>query len=278
MFPVLFNLGPIPIYTFGLTIVLGSIVSLNVMYYLCQKNTLNFRFFQDNIIFILFYPLFVSRIFHVILNWSQYRTNLWEIIFLFDGGFSFWVFFGVLVLTILFYTHRFNQLVFLWTDKIMTSFYAFMTFAFIGFSISSHGTTGIALGNPTDLPWGVVVGSITSPFANVPVHPLTLYLAVCALFLAIWGVLYKNKPGFFTFGSMLVFGTVGVIIELLRWESRYLVNFFNTTINGNIILSVIIIICGISGLIFLFRTKTADPMTEREVRAEELEHSESPQA
>jgi hypothetical protein len=160
----------------------------------------------------------------------------------------------MIIAATLFVTHRYSQVFHGWMDQIFKGVYFVIFFSFIGYTLSIYGDSSLALGVPTDMPWGLLMDSISSPFANVPVHPLLLYMATVSLLLGLFGITTKLKPGIFWTVSTSVLGIVGVIVETLKWEIRYQIG----DLNINIAFIAILMMISLTNLYFVIKTKTAE--------------------
>ena len=254
MHPELLHIGIITIHTYGIAILIGFLVAIYIIYSKAKKNNLNPKFIYDHIMTLILIPLLISRIFHVIVNWKIYRTNIPGIFYFWQGGYSFWVtIIGIIGITWLL-TARYNQSFQHWLDQISVALFVFFAFSFLGFSMSQYGLSGIAVGIPTNLPFGVTINIMNSPYAGVAVHPVLLYQALLALTIGFIGIFHSFKPAYFWSIGWFLFALFGFIIEFMKFEQRY--EFF--TINGNQILTLIIMIICITNLIIVAKTKTVE--------------------
>ncbi len=86
---VSFELGPLTIYTWGLTAALGFLVSLGIAARQTKKRGLNTDFLYSLFLWIIIGSMIGARIFHVLFyNWPYFSQHLWEILNIRDGGLS----------------------------------------------------------------------------------------------------------------------------------------------------------------------------------------------
>ncbi|MCX7661086.1 MAG: prolipoprotein diacylglyceryl transferase, partial [Candidatus Omnitrophica bacterium] len=88
MCPVIFKLGPISIYSYGLMVGLAFFVILYLIIFEAKRRNLN-----TELVFNLYFLVFIlgiigARIFFVMENFSYYQEFFWEIPMLWQGGLS----------------------------------------------------------------------------------------------------------------------------------------------------------------------------------------------
>ena len=174
----------------------------------------------------IFYGVLGARFYHVIDFWAYYKTNLLEILKIWNGGLGIWggIFGGFLGATT--YLKIKNQSIIPWLDSISISIP-------IGQAIGRWGNffNKEIFGLPTKLPWGIFVEPKNRPnnfstFSNF--HPLFLYESLlCLLLFLIMIFLYKKckekylGKGFFValylFGYSLIRFSLD-FLRLERWE------------------------------------------------------------
>ncbi len=90
MYPVLFRIGPVALYSYGLALALAFIISTR----LAAKEALKNNISQDVIYalsgYILVSGIIGARLLYVAMNFNEYRENLFEILMLQHGGLSFY--------------------------------------------------------------------------------------------------------------------------------------------------------------------------------------------
>jgi phosphatidylglycerol:prolipoprotein diacylglycerol transferase len=86
MHQVIFKLGPITIYSYGLMVFIAVICSLNLLVSHARRLGYNKDIFFDLGVVILFYGIIGARILYVLLNLSFYLQNPKEIIMIQHGG------------------------------------------------------------------------------------------------------------------------------------------------------------------------------------------------
>lgn len=91
MRPFLFSLGPFHLYSFGAAVALGVMTSLFLMTRASKKE----NFLSSNEIFDLVFitvlsGFFSARLYFVLQNWEEYKTQAWQIFAIWEGGLIFY--------------------------------------------------------------------------------------------------------------------------------------------------------------------------------------------
>ena len=98
MYPILFKIGPLTLYTYGVLISLGFIVGIALTLHLGKKE----GFAKEKILDIGFYALIAaiigSRLLFVLIEYKYFIKNPLDIFKIWEGGL---VFFGGLLLVVL---------------------------------------------------------------------------------------------------------------------------------------------------------------------------------
>jgi len=85
VYPILFSVGKVNVYTHGLMIILGAIIGGLIIYYLAKKKQYETSFLFDTIVYSLLGGLIGARILYVILYYYQF-ADLKEMLFIWYGG------------------------------------------------------------------------------------------------------------------------------------------------------------------------------------------------
>ena len=157
MRPILCKIGPVPIFSYGLLIAAGFLVSVHLMRRDAKKAGIDPDRFTDGAFWVLFLGLAGTRLLHIILYYQQYSwTDPLEWIAIWKGGL---VFQGAIPPAILFciYYIRKHHLNF-WQCADIACPYIPLGHAFGRLGCFMNGC---CYGHVTDLPWGI-------PFPRVP--------------------------------------------------------------------------------------------------------------
>ncbi len=251
MYPILVSLGPLRLYSFGTLLVIGIVVSWLLTRYLVQFYRLQMRHVYILLPWVIGIAILAGRMGYVMTNMSKFTHN-WGAIFAFRTWLSeldVWA--GIIgafcVVVIYFLKH--HEPIFLWLDVLAISLEPCIFFVALGLHLSPVGLTSHALGQPTNLPWGVVVDSVDLPFANVPVHPLLLYYGFSAVIVFVgawllrkWAKLYVGRLFVFMMG---IFGLNWLLIFLVQWHSEGALLGIDIALFNAVLYIGIATICGV---------------------------------
>ncbi len=220
MLPILFHVGPIPIYGYGLSLAIGFMVSI----LLAQRDAKHFNI-PENKLETLFPVIIISaalgaRLFHAVIERPAYFIkNPLDFFKLWDGGVTFY---GGLIVAIIaiWYFARKNKINFLNLTDFLIPYVALgQVFGRIGCFLA-----GCCYGIPTDLPWGIAATnplSATTPL-GIPLHPTQLYQMLWNLltFIILYRTAWRKK---FQGQCLLLYGMIyslgRIIIEVFRGDT-----------------------------------------------------------
>ena len=86
MFPILFRLGPINIYSYGTMVALAFIVCLFLLKNESRRCGISYQVIVDFCFWVLVWGIIGARILYVVLNLDYFRTYPQEIFKLYHGG------------------------------------------------------------------------------------------------------------------------------------------------------------------------------------------------
>jgi phosphatidylglycerol---prolipoprotein diacylglyceryl transferase len=221
MHPVLFQVGPFTIYSYGLLAAAGFLVGLWWAYRQAPRAGLDPKKIWNLGVYGILIALIASKLWLVASAWSYYAANPREIfgIETFQSAGTFYG--GVVggVVWVLVYTY-FQKLPFLGVLDLASAPVA------LGHSIGRVGcfVAGCCYGKPTSLPWGV---TFTSPIAeriagtplNVSLHPTQLYEAGAEFLnflLLVWLGTRQRFAGQLVGAYFILYGIERGAIEFLR--------------------------------------------------------------
>lgn len=268
MHPVLFKIGPITVYSYGVLLIIAFIIGYYFFSREIKRKSLDERIALDITIIAVLCGVIGSKLLFIFENFSQFLLTPVKIAFS-SGGFTF---LGGLILSFLVswvYIMIRKQNFLRAADAIAPSLILAYGIGRIGCHLAGDGDYGI----PTTLPWGTnYENGIVAPthlFAgteyakhfpngvfpnNAPLHPTPIYEFLSALI--IFFILWKFRKNNWQDGKIL---TIYLILSSL---SRFSVEFIR--LNPKIIwglsqaqvISVLLFTVGLTGFIYLNRKKT----------------------
>jgi len=263
MYPRLFELGPITVYTYGVLLASAYLLGLQYAMSRAKARGLDSVRVLDLGIYIIISALIGAKLLLLITDFKTFRADpseLWSLAR--SGG----VFYGGLLVAVV---------VALWYIRhaglpLWTTCDVFAPGIALGHVVGRFGCffAGCCYGKPTTEPWGIV---FSDPFAaanvgtplGVHLHPTQLYEAGAELI--ILGILLLSERKRETFAGrtfwlyILLYAVSRFGIEFFRGDERGSVGIFSTSQFISIILAPL----AIAMLVYLARRKEPAPKSER---------------
>jgi phosphatidylglycerol:prolipoprotein diacylglycerol transferase len=263
MYPRLFELGPLTLYTYGVLLAAAYLVGLKLAMVRAKAQGLDANRVLDLGIYIIISALVGAKLLLLITDFRTFRADPRELLTLARSG---GVFYGGLILAVsiaLWYIRRVGL-------PLWTTCDVFAPGIALGHVVGRFGCffAGCCYGKPTSMPWGI---TFTDPFAQtnvgtplgVPLHPTQLYEAGAELL--ILGVLLfterKGRPfaGRTFWLYMLLYAISRFVIEFFRGDERGTVFMFSTSQFISLLLAPLAVVM----LVYLSRAKEPDPKRAR---------------
>src|SRR6478672_1029809 len=263
MYPRLFELGPVTVYTYGVLLAAAYLVGLRLAMSRARRRGLDDARVLDLGIYVIVSAFVGAKALLLITDFKTFRTDPHELLTLARSG---GVFYGGLILAVavaLWYIRRIGL-------PLWTTCDVFAPGIALGHVVGRFGClfAGCCFGKPTTKPWGI---TFTDPFAaanvgtplGVPLHPTQLYEAG-AEFLILIMLLATEKKGRSFAGRtfwlyMLLYAISRFIIEFFRGDERGTVGMFSTSQFISIVLAPLAIVM----LVYLSRVVTPEPKRAR---------------
>lgn len=211
MHPLLFQLGPVPIHTYGVMIALGFLAALLVLKKLAPREGLELENIIDLAFLCLIAGFLGARILFILTLLHEFLADPVSIFKVWEGGL---VFYGgpiAALPVIIWYTRK--KKMSLW--KVGDIAAPALTIAHF-FGRLGCFSAGCCYGKPTDSPLGVKFYSplVDASLRGVPLHPTQLYEAFSLLVL-FFGLLYVERTKKFDGQAMLIYLMAYPIIRSL---------------------------------------------------------------
>jgi phosphatidylglycerol---prolipoprotein diacylglyceryl transferase len=254
MHPILIQIGPLTIHTYGFLLAVGFLIAL----WLAVRQAKREGIFPAKIIDLGFYILLAaiigSRLFFILINLDHYLKNPIDIFKIWEGGLVFYG--GVLlaVPTAIWYIRKHNLSLWQTADIFAPSVAIGHVFGRLGCFAAGccYGKTAQAL------PWGVI---FTDPDClaptNVLLHPTQLYESAGELInFLILIVLrrYKSFNGQLFMTYLLLYSILRFSVEFFRGDIAR--GFLIADISVSQAISVLMFLVAIIGMIILKRRNT----------------------
>jgi phosphatidylglycerol:prolipoprotein diacylglycerol transferase len=263
MHPILLDLGPATIYTYGVLLAAAYLLGLKLAMARAQARGLDQARVLDLGIYILISALIGAKLLLVVTDLGTFINDPSALISLARSG---GVFYGGLILAVvvaLLYIRRIGL-------PLWTTCDVFAPGIALGHVVGRMGCffAGCCWGKPTDVPWAI---TFTNPFAaatvgtplNVPLHPTQLYEAGAEA-LILWFLLATERlvrpyPGRTIWLYMLLYSISWFIIEFYRNDPRGTVLMFSTSQFISLLLAPLAVVM----LVALSRRRTPAPERAR---------------
>jgi phosphatidylglycerol:prolipoprotein diacylglycerol transferase len=252
MHPVLFRIGPFTLHTYGVFVAMAFLSAIA----LALREARRVGEDPDKILDLCFYMLVAaivgSRILYVLVNWSAFSQDPFDIVRIWQGGLVFYGGFIGALITALWFMKR-KGLSVLKTADIMAPSIAFGQF------VGRIGCffAGCCYGKTCDLPWAVI---FTHPESlapkGVPLHPVQLYSSLNGLFifLVLMGIRrIKGFEGQIFWTYVLLYAVTRSILEHFRGDERGM--FVGGLLSTSQLIGVIMAVIAITVMIILRRRK-----------------------
>jgi phosphatidylglycerol---prolipoprotein diacylglyceryl transferase len=235
MHPIIFDFGPLTVYSYGLMVALGFIIAT----LLAAREAEGFNIPKDKVInlslVILISGIVGARLFYVLINIKEYLSDPLEMVMVTHGGL---VFYGGAIFAF------FSGLVYVKMSRLSVLDVADLIspYAALGHSIGRIGCflNGCCFGRPTLSPLGVafqdgIVRIPTQIYSSVYLLFLYIFLRVC--------LRYRRFGGEVFFLYLIFYSTGRIFIEYLRGDNAIFI--YGLTFSQLISLGVFL--AGVSG-------------------------------
>jgi len=263
MHPILFDLGPATVYTYGVLLAAAYLLGLKLAMVRGKARGLDEARVLDLGIYIIISALVGAKLLLVITDFKTFVSDPSELITLARSG---GVFYGGLILAVsvaLWYIRRIGLPLWTTTD-------VFAPGIALGHVVGRFGCffAGCCWGKPTDVAWAI---TFTNPYTaanigtplNVPLHPTQLYEAgaeaLILLLLLATERRGRSYPGRTFWVYMLLYAVSRFIIEFYRDDPRGAVLMLSTSQFISLVLAPLAVIM----LVILARAGTTAPERAR---------------
>ncbi len=260
MFPKLFDLGPLTIYTYGVLLAAAYLAGLRLAMSRARRFGLDANRVLDLGIYIIISALVGAKLLLLAVEWRTLTSSPAEMLSLLRSG---GVFYGGLILAVV------VAFWFIWKHDLpfWTTCDAFAPGIALGHVVGRLGclAAGCCYGRATDVAWAI---TFSNPLAatnvgtplGIPLHPTQLYEAGAELLILIFLLATERKGRPFAgrtfWGYMLLYAISRFIIEIYRGDPRGTV--FGVLSTSQFI-SVILVPLSIGMLVWLSRMEPETP-------------------
>jgi phosphatidylglycerol:prolipoprotein diacylglycerol transferase len=233
MFPKLFDLGPVSVYTYGVLLAAAYLIGLQFARMRAARRGLDATAVMDLGVLIIIAALLGAKLMLVVVDFDVYRQSPRELLTLVRAG---GVFYGGLIAAVaaaFWFMRRRKMPVWTTTD-------VFAPAIALGHAVGRLGClmAGCCYGRPTSVPWAV---TFTDPLAatnvgtplHTPLHPTQIYESAAEFlilgFLLVFERRGKPFPGRTFWSYMLLYAVSRFVIEFYRGDNRGMLGAFSTS-------------------------------------------------
>jgi phosphatidylglycerol---prolipoprotein diacylglyceryl transferase len=261
--PIALQIGPIPVYWYGVCYALGLAATYVVITREARRRGLNPRLVDNGIIIVGIAALIGGRLYHVIDQWQLYKDDWSKIVLPPYTGLG--VYGGILTGTIaaVVIIRLWKQPFWRWADVIAPGIFVMQAIGRWGNFFNQE-----LYGPPTDLPWGITIDCAhrvalypckVYPEATTGFQPLFLYESISGILGAVtllwiarrYGS--RMRPGDLFIVWLIWYAAVRFVLETLRTGNW---TFFG--IPTAMLISLGVIVAALAGLAFRHRPGAAN--------------------
>jgi phosphatidylglycerol:prolipoprotein diacylglycerol transferase len=227
VFPELFHLGPLTVYTYGVLLAAAYLLGLRLAVSRARARGLDTAAMLDLGIYIIISALVGAKLLLVLIDFDQFRRNPAELLSVARSG---GVFYGGLIVAVgVAFWHIARHRLPLWqTCDVFAPGIA------LGQAVGRLGcfAAGCCFGRSASVPWAVVfsnpaaAANVGTPL-GVPLHPTQLYESAAAFGILVF-LLWSERHGRSFHGRtfwlyMLLYGAARFVVEMFRGDDRGMV-------------------------------------------------------
>jgi phosphatidylglycerol:prolipoprotein diacylglycerol transferase len=267
MYPELFKIGPLTVYSYGLMLGIAFITASWLLTKEVTRKKLNPNIGTEVTLLAIIFGIVGAKLFHLFENWDAFLEDPIGMAFS-PGGLTFFGGLIVAIISIWIYARRKKIPFIVLADAAAPALALAYGIGRIGCHLAGDGDYGI----PTDLPWGTNYENGTVPPSvmfrgseiamsypngvvpdNTPLHPTPIYefLMGLIIFSVLWKLRKKEWIDGRLFMFYLIFTSVArFFVEFIRLNPKILFGLSEAQL-----ISVLLFLVGISGLIYFTKNK-----------------------
>jgi len=280
MYPELFKIGPLTVYSYGLMLGIAFITASWLLTKEIERKKLNPNIATEITILAIIFGIIGAKIFHLFENFDDFLEDPIGMAFS-PGGLTFFGGLIVAVLAIWIYTGRKKIPFFYIADAAAPALALAYGIGRIGCHLAGDGDYGI----PTDLPWGTNYENGTVPPSvmfqgseiaknypngivpdNTPLHPTPVYeFLICVI---IFAILWKLRKKDWIHGKLFMIYLILISIErfsieFIRLNPRILFGLSEAQL-----ISIVLFLVGVIGVIYYSKNKDLKRFVPTPLKAE----------
>jgi len=222
MHPILFRIGPLTVYTYGVFVAMGFLLGLTVAMREARLAGKDPQKFMDMALYILLGAIIGSRAMYVLISWDEFAGKPLHVFMIWKGGLVFYGGLAATIPVIIWYTRRLRM-------PLLKTLDIYAPSLALGHAVGRIGcfSAGCCYGKATSLPWAV---TFTHPYSsaplNVPLHPVQLYASLNLFLIFLLLMVVRRRQSFD--------GQIAWTYVLLYAVSRFVLEFFRGDPRGSV--------------------------------------------
>ena len=239
MWPILFHIGPFPIYSYGVSLAVAAVLCSWLLTKDAAKRGINAATVNDLVFWLVLSGIAGARLFYVYLAWDYYADNLGEVLLLNKGGLA-WQggFIGAVAAGFVF--SRRHKI------AIGVLFDLAAPYIALGQAIGRLGcfANGCCYGKP--VAWGIYF-----PIHHAHLHPTQLYEAGSLLLIYVllkWAGKQTFKPGMIFVGYLWLVAIERFVVEFYRADQMAVLGYLSLFQWISIVIFIVGLIIALSPL------------------------------
>ena len=226
MHPILFKIGSLTFYTYGLIMAAAFIIAYFYLLHLARISGQDEEFYSNFFFWIMVTGILGAKGLYLLVDWRNILNTVKDVVGCIRGGL---VWYGGMIAVLVFgyfYARKYKKNYGRVADTIAVP-------AIVGLGIGRWGClmAGCCYGKPSSLPWAITYPSLPIPhqLAGIPVHPSPIYESIADF--AIAGISYA------LFRRSKRNGVTMLLVIMLYAVARFLLEFLRGDIERGFILS-----------------------------------------
>lgn len=208
MYPILFKINNVSVYSHGVFMVLGMIFGAGIIYYLAKRRRLKTDFLFDNIIITILFGIIGARLTYFFLYQEQF-SNIREVLYIWQGGLVSYGGFVAGGLTLYLLLKSQGESILGWFDLFSVAFPAGLFWGRVGDILAGDNDAALILG---------------SAGKYIPV-PLLEAILCLIIFVVLFMLHYKQRirtAGLYFLLMLLLYSGGRFMIDFHRTENQFL--------------------------------------------------------
>lgn len=219
MHPILFQIGPITVYTYGVFVATGFLLGLAVAVREARLAWEDPQKIMDMALYVLLGAIIGSRGLYVLVSREEFAGNPFQVFLIWKGGLVFYGGLAAGILVIIWYTRR-HGISLLKTLDIYAPALA------LGHAVGRIGcfSAGCCYGSPSSLPWAV---TFTHPASlaplGLPLHPVQLYESFSLFLIFALLITLRRRQSFegqMAWTYLFLYAIARITLEFFRGDPR----------------------------------------------------------